>query len=93
MLSLTVALGACASRYEWGKEGAGAGEIDSARRDCKEESRGYGFLDGPNQSMEVPTAAGARYSNLTAKTALRESDIYGDCMRAKGYELAPVKDE
>lgn len=90
---LFLTLSACASRYEWSKEGVGAGEVEMTRDDCKAESRGYGFLDGRNQSVRVMTSRGERYSELTTATAEREADLFDNCMRSKGFELAPVKEE
>lgn len=96
VLRMTVAflaLSACAPRYEWSKEGAGAGEIEMARDDCKAESPGYGFMDGHYRSVCVVTSRGERYSELTSTTAVREADLFDNCIRSKGFELVPVKEE
>ncbi|MFZ0693626.1 MAG: hypothetical protein WAN51_05675 [Alphaproteobacteria bacterium] len=84
---------ACTSAYRWSKEGASSGEIEDARKACQEESRGYSFLDATRRSVLVPTARGERYSNIEPGTALREADIFGECMRAKGYSLSPRQGE
>ena len=88
-----LALSACASRYEWTKDGAGAGEIDMARDDCKAETHEYGFMDGRDQAMREITSHGYRYSELTTVSAERQADMFDSCMRSKGFELAPVKEE
>ena len=93
LLLLALALVACESRYGWNKEGAGSGEIEMARKDCVNESRGYDFLDGLNPSQQTVTSHGERYSSINPNGAARQANIYGDCMRAKGFSLGPDEDE
>jgi len=93
LVFLGLAVAACAARYQWTKQGEGEGAAEVASKDCKEEARGYNFLDGPDQSIRVMTSRGERYSNINTNTAEREADIFNDCMRAKGFELAPVTEK
>jgi hypothetical protein len=88
-----VALGACAGRYEWSKEGESEGAAEVARKECRDESRDYGFLDGRDRSLRVMTARGERYAEISTNTAEREASMFGDCMRAKGFELVPRQEE
>ncbi|MGB8275024.1 MAG: hypothetical protein WCF16_07105 [Alphaproteobacteria bacterium] len=85
-------MSACATGFSWHKEGASRSEIGDARAACQQEARSYGFLDAREKSERVPTSRGERYSNITVQTAEREADIFGACMRAKGFVLVP-KDE
>ena len=88
-----LALSACASRYEWTKDGAGDGEIEMARDDCKAEAHDYGFMEGRDQATREITSHGYRYSELTTISAEHQADLFDSCMRSKGFELAPVKEE
>jgi hypothetical protein len=88
-----VALGACAARYEWSKEDESEGAAEVARKECRAESQDYGFLDGRDQSLRVMTARGERYAEINTNTAEREASMFGDCMRAKGFELVPIQEE
>lgn len=93
LVFLYVAIAACTQRYEWTREGAGDGEIELARQQCSGESTSYDFLDGRDQSRLVVTSRGDRYSYLNANTASRQANLFSDCMRAKGFNLAPVTKE
>jgi len=88
-----VALGACAGRYEWSKEGESEGAVEVARKECRDESQDYGFLDGRDQSLRVMTTRGERYASISTNTAKREASMFGDCMHAKGFDLVPVQEE
>ena len=93
LVFLSVGIASCASRYEWSKEGESEGAVEVARKECGQESRDYGFLDGRDQSLRVMTSRGERYASINTNTAEREADIFSDCMRAKGFDLAPIKEE
>jgi len=93
VFAVFLTLSACASRYEWTKDGAGDGEIEMARDECKAEAHDYGFMEGRDQSTREITSHGYRYSELTTISAEHQSDLFDSCMRSKGFELAPVKEE
>jgi hypothetical protein len=93
LLLLALALVACESRYGWNKEGAGSGELEMAREECVSESRGYDFLDGAYPSQRTMTSRGERYSSINANGAARQTDIFSDCMQAKGFSLGRDQDE
>jgi hypothetical protein len=92
LVFLNLAVTACAP-YEWTREGAGAGEIDQARQECVEESGSYDFLDVREKSLRVMTNRGERYATIAGSTAERQADLFSDCMRAKGFELAPIQED
>lgn len=84
VLVVALALGACAPRMTWTKEGSTEDELRRDQKACLAEADQYGFLITPSVAPNYPGATVA---------ARQQGDIYSTCMAAKGYTEVPAGPE
>ncbi len=82
LLVAVLALGACAPRVTWTKEGLTEDELRRDQKACLAEANRYGFLN-IGSSLEP--------GGLSADPSVaqrQQGDIYSTCMQTKGYSRA-----
>ncbi|MGQ0662456.1 MAG: hypothetical protein ACT4P2_02510 [Pseudomonadota bacterium] len=75
---IALALGACAPRTEWVKEGAEPGDLRLSREDCARDAGRYAFVDTSFDRGYDTQRAERRVSSI-------EGQLYRDCMEAHGW--------
>ena len=97
VVAVVLTLAACADRH-WNKSGVDAATLDEDLQQCTQRARldarhqelpGFGSpltirADSQGNPVVVPS------TTRDTDRFLREQDLTGACMRAKGYERVPV---
>ena len=100
-IAVAALIAGCAPLH-WHKEGADTATLERDQAECRDQARLRARSEAPlfGQPPPAPVGMDSRGRAVTGRAArydtdraLIEHDLTRDCMRERGYDLAPVRKE